>query len=361
MENNDNLQGVSPSTSREFAGSFVARPRDPSSSDSLRASFAHYGARSSDFTVRGSVTSRSSALENERRGSRKNSQCFSVTQLEIAAKLDGSDVFKRYKEKPANKIFRWNLLWLVLLLAAPYPLWLTFVSCSLAYEITIVVNVVLTVNFMYATVLCWRYMWRMIRSFNTPFWEELDPIVREQVNHVVVMPTYKEPLELLLETISSVANQTVASSIIMVVGMEEKTPNQEMKKAAIRDQFGQSFKALVFSVHPSGVPGEIAGACSNRNYAARTAVKFMIAESLLDIDTATDEVDLDFTTVTVCDADTTFFNRYFENLAWCFLNEKPNSRYKVCWQSPLFYNIGLDQRWFFTRLESSARTSWLAF
>jgi hypothetical protein len=32
-----------------------------------------------------------------------------------------------------------------------------------------------------------------------------------------------------------------------------------------------------------------------------------------------------------------------------FLNEPPETRYQVCWQSPLFYNIALDQRWFFTR------------
>jgi hypothetical protein len=31
------------------------------------------------------------------------------------------------------------------------------------------------------------------------------------------------------------------------------------------------------------------------------------------------------------------------------LNEPPETRYQVCWQSPLFYNISLDQRWFFTR------------
>lgn len=33
---------------------------------------------------------------------------------------------------------------------------------------------------------------------------QLDPILRERVSHIVVMPTYKEPAELLVETISSV-------------------------------------------------------------------------------------------------------------------------------------------------------------
>jgi hypothetical protein len=42
----------------------------------------------------------------------------------------------------------------------------------------------------------------------------------------------------------------------------------------------------------------------------------MIRTGLLPVDQKTKEVELDFTTVTVCDADTTFFFRYFENLTW---------------------------------------------
>jgi hypothetical protein len=62
--------------------------------------------------------------------------------------------------------------------------------------------------------------------------------------------------------------------------------------------------------------GEIPGACSNRNYAARAAVKYMIKTGLLEIHPVTKEVDLDFTTCTVCDSDTTFYYKYFENLTW---------------------------------------------
>lgn len=276
---------------------------------------------------------------------------------DVKVTSDGRDVFESYQmDKPANSKFRWNLLWLVMCFFAPYPLWLSFLNCKVAYEITIVINLIMSFNYVYTTILCWRYMWRMIRAFNTPFWQELDPVIRDKVQHILVMPTYKEPVELLLETISSVANQTVANSIVMVVGMEEKTPEQAEKKRQINEQFGDSFKALIYAVHPSGMTGEIPGACSNRNFAARTAVKHMIAEGFIPVDQQTQEAELDFTTVTVCDADTTFFYRYFENLTWCFLKENPKTRYKVCWQSPLFYNIALDKRWFFTRVMGILRS-----
>lgn len=39
-----------------------------------------------------------------------------------------------------------------------------------------------------------------------------------------------------------------------------------------------------------------------------------------------------------------------------FLTENASTRYKVCWQSPLFYNITLDERWFFTRVMGILRS-----
>lgn len=234
-----------------------------------------------------------------------------------------SEIFENYTSpKPSTNsrwcCRRWNLLWLVLLVLGPFPLWMTFVECRLAYEITIMVFLLLSTNYVFTTLKCsWQFMWRMLRAFNTPFWEELDPVLRGKVQHLVIMPTYKESIEVLLKTISSVAKQSVAHSIIMVVGVEEKrTPDQEEKVEAIRNHFADSFKALVFTVHPFAIPGEIPGACSNRNWAAREGVKYMIKNELLDVNPTTKEVDLDNTCVTVCDSDTIFFCRYFENLTW---------------------------------------------
>jgi hypothetical protein len=323
----------------------------------------NYGNRSDNMTARQSVAMRNSRLEMRRSqlagvadanpGDKRNFR-NSAVQIDDGRNVTfkDRDIFENYTIKPANKIFRWNLLWCVILVISPYPLWLPWLGlqgCKLNAVISTWIALIFTLNFMYTTVLCWRYMWKMLRSFNTPYWQECDPVLREKVMHIVVMPTYKEPLELLLDTVSSVANQSIAQQIVMTVGMEEGTPDQEEKKRAMRQRFGDVFKAMVFTVHPKGIPGEITGACSNRNYAARGAVKFCIKNRLLDVDPVTKSVDLDFSVLTVCDADTTFHYRYYENLTWCFLNEPPESRYQVCWQSPLFYNIALDQRWFFTR------------
>lgn len=199
-------------------------------------------------------------------------------------------------------------------------------------------------------------MWRMLRCFNTPYLSKIDIGDKDKVTHVVVLPIFKEPVEVIINTIYSIAAQSITSSLVVVVGMEEKTSDQSKKRTIIERHFENKFKALVFSVHPYGLKGEIPGACPNRNYAARAAVKYMIREKLLKVDAVTNEIDINHTTLTVCDADTIFFPKYFENLTYEFLSEREDKRHEVCWQSPLFYNIALDKRWFFTRVMNILRS-----
>ena len=118
-----------------------------------------------------------------------------------------------------------------------------------------------------------------------------------------------------------------------------------------------------------------------------STLRCTIIEGLLTLDPDTNEVELNLTTCTVCDADSIFCYRYFGKLSWrdlhgylavsihmvftwlakywiqyfifhhrCFFNEKPESRYAVCCQSPLFYNITLDKMWFFTRVMGILRS-----
>jgi hypothetical protein len=148
---------------------------------------------------------------------------FDAEEVQFKGKSD----FQTYDHtKKANDKCRWNLLWLPLCILGPFPLWLSFVDCRISNDISFIFSMLLSVNYIYATVLCWRYTWRMIRAFNTPYLLEIDEEDRNGIYHVVVMPTYREPLDLLLATMSSVANQTVADRIIMAVGMEEKTPDR---------------------------------------------------------------------------------------------------------------------------------------
>ena len=81
--------------------------------------------------------------------------------------------------------------------------------------------------------------------------------------------------------------------VILVVGFEERTPDLAAKVTKLRELYVSQFKQLMFTVHPSGVPGEIPGKCSNSNFAFRQAEKSLSA----------DGQDTDSILVTTCDAD----------------------------------------------------------
>ena len=99
-------------------------------------------------------------------------------------------------------------------------------------------------------------------------------------------------------------------------------------------------------MHPKGLPDEIPGACSNRNWGVRRAVQILDEEFQPD-----DEATL----ITVCDSDTIFHPRYAECLTHKFLTSE--DRVDKVYQSPLFYNISLDQRYFFTRVTAEGVSS----
>jgi hypothetical protein len=61
----------------------------------------------------------------------------------------------------------------------------------------------------------------------------------------------------------------------------------------------------------------------------------------------------DATLVTVCDSDTVFHPRYAACLTYKFL--AADDRVNRVYQSPLFYNLSLDQRYFFTRVTAFIR------
>ena len=96
-----------------------------------------------------------------------------------------------------------------------------------------------------------------------------------------------------------IIRQTAANRVVLVVGMEERTPELDAKISKLRDLYVSQLMQLMFTIHPTGVDGEIPGKCSNSNYAFRQAEKSLAA----------DGHNTDNLLVTTCDADTKFHPR----------------------------------------------------
>ena len=147
----------------------------------------------------------------------------------------------------------------------------------------------------------------------------------QKVRHIVIIPTYKEPLYILERTFGALIAQTLPKKqIIPILAMEAVEPEveREGKIRALKKKFGD-FPVTVHSL----VEGEIAGKSSNEKYAAVWA-----KENLIDAG-----LEMDYTVVTSCDADHVFHPNHFAALTFAFLDEP--ERYKRFWQpAVLLYN-----------------------
>lgn len=173
---------------------------------------------------------------------------------------------------------------------------------------------------------------------------------KRKFKHIVVIPCYVDPLEVLYDCVGTLLMQGDVDSLVVVVAFEAKTPQLEDKIHSVKTSFGPMFKHLLVSVHTLDKSREIAGACSNKNYGVRYGYKYLVEQDLLKSHAVT---------VTTCDSDSQFHPNHFAALENVYNKENPDlcTPPRMCvWQPPLFYNWDLDQRPFFVRVTGIMRS-----
>ncbi len=151
----------------------------------------------------------------------------------------------------------------------------------------------------------------------------------KRVQHAVIIPTYKEPLAMLVRTISSIKDQTfLLSNVHIVVSFEEREGQDARDKSReLLHAFGETFGTFQTTFHPD-VPHEVKGKSSNTSWAARTLIEQLVQQHKLDPL---------YTTITSLDADAMLHPNFFACLTYKFL-DSPH-RYERFWQPAiLFYN-----------------------
>jgi len=152
----------------------------------------------------------------------------------------------------------------------------------------------------------------------------------QKVRHVVIIPTYKEPVYILERTFNSLAEQTLPrKKLVVVLAMEKKEPKEDRaeKVKYLRAKFGQTFAHLFVTVHTL-VPGEVVGKASNERHAALWVKEKLITKAKMDIN---------YLVVTSCDADHKYHPQHFACLTFRFLDNP--KRYNYFWQpAVMFYN-----------------------
>jgi len=150
-----------------------------------------------------------------------------------------------------------------------------------------------------------------------------------KMRHIVVIPTYREPIATLERTLENLARQTFPVKRISVMLSFEEREGEETKTKAMYLQkiYRSTFEHLWVTYHPD-IEGEVKGKSSNTAWGARAAKKLLIDEK---------HVDMNYVTITSEDADALFHKNYFSALTYEFL--KHPKRYNCIWQpSIMFYN-----------------------
>lgn len=149
----------------------------------------------------------------------------------------------------------------------------------------------------------------------------------DKIHHLIIIPEFKEPLSVLKDTLQNLLKQDFPlKKISIVLSTEDRDPQADQTSKILKNEFGRYFAHFWITKHKLQ-KGEIAGKSSNMAWAGRFAV-----EKFKKLN-----YDLNFITVTSCDADILFHPKYFSYLSYLFLSD-PNSQFRFYQAAILFYS-----------------------
>lgn len=172
---------------------------------------------------------------------------------------------------------------------------------------------------------------RLKKHLGIDWRERLESISsRRNIYHLIILPMYKEPLELLKSTFDALLGSNYPSDkMIVVLATEQRAGNIAQEVASeIKREYSDKFYHLLITKHPKNITGEIAGKGSNVTWAAKQVKrKFIDSQG----------IPLENIIVSVFDVDTCVHPQYFTCLTYHFLTSK-NPIQKSYQPIPMYHN-----------------------
>lgn len=170
----------------------------------------------------------------------------------------------------------------------------------------------------------------------------------EDIYHLVIVPTYKEEVEILRHSFQAIADAHFdTQKIIVVLAIEERDRERGLKNSEILHQeFDRKLPHIWTIEHPANLEDEVVGKGSNISFAGREASKKIIERG---IDPAN-------VIVTTIDADNIIHPDYLPCLTIHYIAE-PERKMRSYQSLPLFFNNIWDVP-IFNRLVALGSTFW---
>ncbi|KAI8649104.1 hypothetical protein NCS57_01446500 [Fusarium keratoplasticum] len=262
------------------------------------------------------------------------------------------------KLEAANRYVRWNLLFLLIIfIFLLFPIWMPltpYVNQATNVVIVIIIGLFQLI-WLIATICAIRRTLAInsrnkLKATKAQDVELADTAANDYstIRHIVAMTLYKEPMSVLQTTLDSLVQQEDAKSrLSVVIGMENHTPDKEAKRDEVYAKYESKFLRLIVTFHPSGIPGEISGKCSNMNYACRQGLQMLRQ----DVDYNYEKYEHIFTN---CDCDAVFDPEYMLELETEYSKLDSADRHSSIWQSIIIYKR--DSMPFFVDITGVLRT-----
>lgn len=161
---------------------------------------------------------------------------------------------------------------------------------------------------------------------------------RHDVEHIIIIPAYKEDLEILRETLNVLCSHVqVRDQYRICLAMECREAGSEQKAIQLKMEYQEAFGSIEYTMHPV-VLGEAPGKSSNVNWAARhMAAKFNAKEHTRQI-------------ITIIDSDTCLAQDYFQMVAERFMAFPPAVRSEMMFCVPIIFDRNAHEVPIFVRI-----------
>ncbi|MCR4261157.1 MAG: glycosyltransferase family 2 protein [Candidatus Colwellbacteria bacterium] len=169
----------------------------------------------------------------------------------------------------------------------------------------------------------------------------------DRVYHLVLLPMYKEPYELVKETFNSLLKGDYPKEkIIIVLGTEERAGEEALAVAKrIEQEYGGNFHSFLVTSHPFNLEGEIPGKGSNQAWMAKEVRREIVDKENLNYEDIL---------VSVFDVDTQVYPEYFGRLTHAFLTTE--DRQHTSYQPIPLFNNNIFEAPVFARVVSLSAT-----
>ncbi|MFH1509971.1 MAG: glycosyltransferase family 2 protein [Candidatus Nealsonbacteria bacterium] len=264
--------------------------------------------------------------------------------------LTRSTELRRKKDKIIYRIFEMipaTLSWGTLILAIT----LSWIAPAVVAVFIIVFDLFWLLRVLYLAAHQLSGYHKMKRNMKMDWIGELEDLPGrnwKDIHHLVVLPMYKEGLEIVEPTIKSLLEGNYPKDkIIVVLALEERAKEFSLPIAEkIEKENSNKFLKIITTIHPKDVIGEVAGKGSNVAYAIKESKKVI------------DQLKIPYENIIVSnfDVDTKPYPQYFAVLTWNYLTtEKP---LKSSYQPIPVYNNNIWQVPAFSRVIATSGTFW---